>query len=160
MSILPCSFLQQLLTYFQNKVAVVPIQFHAHFFFADAAVQILVLNALFLPPVTHEPGAALLALERRQNQHTRSEVCIFRLSHSVKIRHIAVVVAVKCHPTSYIRKWTSARPNTPSSGGSKTMFSVYTAFRETILMTRIKTSSGLSHLLVAATRSNNLVRNI
>lgn len=130
-SILLCSFLQQLLTCFQNKVSAVPVQFHAHFFFADAAVQILVLSALFIPPVMHEPGAALLALEWRQNQHKYSEVRIFSLSHSVKNSNIlAFELAVKCYPTSDARKLTSERQNIPSSKDSKTMFSIYTALRE------------------------------
>lgn len=104
-SILLCGFLQQPLASFQSKVSVVPIQLHAHLSSADTAVQILVLNALFLPPVTHEPGAALLALEWRQNQLKHSEIPIFRLNHSVKFSHILVVeTAVKCYTSSYIIK--------------------------------------------------------
>lgn len=157
-SILLCSFLPHLLTSFQNKVSAVPIQFHAHFFFADAAVQILVLNALLLPPVTHEPGAALLALEWRQNQHRYSEVYIFRLSHSVTISHI-LVVEIACGITfyCYVRKSTSERRNIPSLEDSKAMFSIYPAFRETVLMTRIKTTNSLLALLVSLCFRSGLV---
>lgn len=67
--VLLCSFLQQQLTCFQNKVSVAPIQFHALCFSAEAAVQTPVLNTLFLLPVMLEPGAALSALQQNQQKH-------------------------------------------------------------------------------------------